>query len=247
MESSDDEEEYPSVGKPPGRTSRPHRPSQQTISPKDGAIFEAAKPKGEVALVVLETAAVGAEVVIHLLMLVMQVGGASGRPAAIAGLATWLYIFVLVSVRLMFSAWPRDSHPRLWNHTTTLYGFQWLFTVVMLRSAIIHPRSKLAQGLTIGDVVLVTILGLIVLTTRKGNRCVVLEHDRGLQPSMEPVASLLSRASFAWIDSLVWTGYQKNLKLPDIPDLASKDKAAAILQDFRQLKYVGFRYEINLC
>ena len=218
--------------------SHPHRPSHQTISPAENAIFEAAKPKAEVALVVLEILAVGAQIIIHLFMLLTKALGEDGFSATVVGLGTWLYILVLVATRLLFSTFPQPGRPRLWNHTASLYGFQWFFATITLRSAIIHPRSRLAQGLNIGSFVLVTALVLMVLTTRRGNRCVVVAHDPGLQPSKEPLASLASRATFSWVDSLVWTGYKNNITLVDVPDLASKYKAAGLIQDFRQLKYV---------
>ena len=38
------------------------------------------------------------------------------------------------------------------------------------------------------------------------------------------------------MDAIVWQGYKKPLELPDVWNLAARDKAAAILADFRQLK-----------
>lgn len=209
-----------------------------TISRTNDAVFEVSKPRWELVLVVLEEIAVGAELAIHLAALLNQVWGPRGRMAALAGLLTWGYIFVLASIRLGLSTSSRYSYPALWNHTAALYGIQWLFTVVQFRSAVIHPRSGLAQGLIVADFALVTLLILIALTSRKGNVPILLEHEPGLEPSREPLASLFSRATFGWVDPVVWRGYRKTLELSDIWDLASKDKAAAIIHDFRQVKYV---------
>lgn len=214
-----------------------HLSLQQTVSRTQDSVVEAKQPRGEVVLVVLEIAAVAAEVAIHTVVLLMRVWGSQGHVAAIAGLVTWAYILILVTARLLLSVSSRYSFPKLWNHTACLYGFQWLQSTMPLRSAIIHPRSEFALGLTMADFVLVTILLLTALTTRRGNRCVMLEHDKGLEPSQEPLASIFSRATFTWVDPVVWRGYKKNLKLANIWDLPAKDKAASILEDFRQIKY----------
>ncbi|KAI9837506.1 MAG: hypothetical protein M1819_007156 [Sarea resinae] len=115
-------------------------------------------------------------------------------------------------------------------------AFQWLFLVILFRSAIIHPRSKLAQGLMISDFALATLLTLISLNSRKGNKAVVLEYEDDLEPSREPLASVLSLASFSWVDSIVWKGYRKTLELSDVWNLLAKDKAAAVLANYRQVR-----------
>ncbi len=223
----------------PRRTGSWHGSLRHAVSQTDEAVIEADRPRAEVAFVAFEALLGAAETAIHLLFL-LATKDHTGRPSvgAIAGLTTWIYIFALILARLLFSLFHRGFFPRLWNHTASLYALQWLFTAVLFRSAIIHPRSKLAQRLTIADFVIASVLVMIALSTRKGNRCVLVEHDKGLEPSMEPLASLFSRATFSWVDPLVWRGYKKNIKLSDLWDLPAKDKAAAVLQDFRQLKYV---------
>lgn len=235
---SDDEDEYLTVlgeGDEPINDAGP--PLRPTLSRTDDSIFELDRPRGEIVFVTLEEVAVTAELAIHVAALLTQAWARKGQVAAWAGLLTWSYIFILSSIRLFLSATSRRSYPNIWNHTTFLYISQWFFTIIRFRSAMIHPRSKLTQGLTITDFVLVSVLGIIALTSRRGNRPIIVEHEHGLEPSSEPLASLLSRVTFGWADPIVWRGYKKTLELPDIWDLASKDKAATIVRDFRQVKY----------
>jgi hypothetical protein len=194
------------------------------------------RPRGEVILVVIEELAVIGMVTTNLIALWTHAWGPNGTLAAVAGLTTWSYILVLSSLRLMFSRSARYSFPKLWNHTAFIYGFNFLFTVILFRSAVIHPRSRLPQNLMISDFALVSLLFILTLTTRKGNKAVALEYEDGLDPSREPLASVLSLATFSWVDAIVWKGYRKTYEITDVWNLIPKDKAAHILRDFRQAR-----------
>ncbi|KAI9758557.1 MAG: hypothetical protein M1835_000589, partial [Candelina submexicana] len=193
------------------------------------------RPRGEVALVVIEELAALGEVAINLAALLTRAWGPNGTIAAVAGLVTWGYIFMLASARLLFSRTTQFSFPKLWYHTAFLYGFQWIFTVLLFRSALIHPRSRRAQVLMITDFALATLLALIALTSRKGNKAVVLEYEDDLEPSQEPLASAFSLATFTWVDPIVWKGYIKAYELPEVWNLVPRDKAANVLADYRQV------------
>ncbi|KAI9677492.1 MAG: hypothetical protein M1817_006446 [Caeruleum heppii] len=213
-----------------------HLSLQQTKSRANESVQEVDRPRGEVTLVVIEELALLAELGVHVAAYLTHAWGPSASVSAAAALITWAYIFVLASARLLFSKSSKLSFPKLWNHTAALYGTQWLFTVLLFRSAIIHPRSKLAQGLRIADFALVTLLGSIAVTSRKGNKAVIVEYEDGLEPSREPLASLFSIATFSWVDPIVWKGYKKTFELSDVWNLAPRDKAAAILQEYRQVR-----------
>lgn len=197
---------------------------------------EISRPRGEAYVVLLEIVSVFGEVAIHMIALLTQAWGPYGISAAIAGVAVWSYICALAVCRFIITSIRFNGVPRLWNHTAVLYSLQWLFTVLLFRSAILYPRSRKAQLLTIIDFVLVSVLVLVTVTSRKGNKRVILEHEDNLEPSKEPLASLLSLATFGWVDAIVWQGYKKTFELADVWNLAPKDKAAVILANFRQLK-----------
>ncbi|KAF2434674.1 bile acid-transporting ATPase [Tothia fuscella] len=199
------------------------------------SMIEVNKPRGELFLTMLEEAAVLGEVGMHLTILVANVWK-HGHVAAIAQLATWSYVAALASMRLLLSASSRFSFPRLWYHTCFIYCALWVFTTLVFRSALIHPRSKLSQNLTIADFALSSLLAVIALTSRKGNKAVKLEYEGGLEPSKEQTASVLSLATFGWVDAIVWQGYIKTFQITDVWNLAPRDKAAALLADYRQVK-----------
>ena len=194
------------------------------------------RPRGETILVIIELLALVGEVGVHSIALVLQSWGAQGILAATAGLICWSYIFIL-GVSRLFRLNAKFSHlPKLWNHTAMLYGLQWIFTILLFRSAIIHPRSKQAQGLMVANFVLTTTLLLIALTSRKGNKAVILEFEDDIEPSREPLASVLSLATFSWVDAIVWHGFRTTFEMSAVWNVTARDKAAAVLADFRQLK-----------
>jgi hypothetical protein len=189
-----------------------------------------------VILVVIEELAVIGMVAVNFIALWTHAWGPNGTSVAVAGLTTWCYVLVLSSLRLMFSRSTRNSFPKLWNHTAFLYGFNFLSKIMLFRSAVIHPRSRLAQSLTVSDFALATLLFVIATTTRKGNKAIVLEYEDNLEPSSEPLASVFSLATFSWVDAIVWKGYRKTYEISDVWNLIPKDKAAHILWDFRQAR-----------
>ncbi|UPX12550.1 Transporter of the ATP-binding cassette (ABC) [Ascochyta rabiei] len=207
-----------------------------TISRQTMSTTVVTKPRGEITIVVLEEAAVLAQLAVHVAIFFTNTSGRHGRTAAIANIAVWSYIATLASLRLLFSSTSSWSFPKLWYHTAFIYGFQWLFSTLLLRSAIIHPRSDVQQKLAIADFVFVSLLFIISLTSRKGNKAVELEYEGDILPAREPTASVFSLATFSWVDSIVWTGYKKTYELSDVWNLAPKDKAAAVISNYRQVK-----------
>jgi ABC-type multidrug transport system fused ATPase/permease subunit len=205
--------------------------SRQTMS-----TTVATKPRGQVTVVVLEEAAVLAQLAVHVAVFFTKAWGRHGTTAAVANIAVWSYIATLASLRLLLSSTSKYSSTKLWYHTAFIYGFQWVFTVLLFRSAIIHPRSGVQQKLAIVDFALTSLLFLISLLSRKGNKTVELEYEGDIAPAREPIASVFSLATFGWVDAIVWTGYKKTYELADVWNLAPKDKAAAVITNYRQVK-----------
>ena len=197
---------------------------------------EVNKPTGQSWIVLCELALTCAEVGIHLAAAHSHAWGYKGDTAAVSGTITWAFISILVLLRLFLTNSKTSVYPNLWYHTAFLYGAQWVLVALLFRSAIIHPRSHLAQSLVVADFSIATGLAFVALTSRKGNKTAVLEYEEDLEPSHEPLANLFSIATFGWVDAIVWQGYKKTYELSDVWNLAAKDKAAAILADFRQLK-----------
>jgi ABC-type multidrug transport system fused ATPase/permease subunit len=201
-----------------------------------GSIIQADTPPGQLLSQVVEELCVLALIAIHVVALVTGAYGTSqGRLAAVAGLITWAYVLALDTLRLTLGN-TKWRVPQIWNHTATIYGAVWLFDLFIFRSVFIHPSSKLTQILVITEFALVTLLFGMSITTRKGNKTVVLEWEDNIEPSIEPLASLFSIATFAWVDKIVWKGWKEPLEMPGVWNLLPKDKAAAVLADYRQLK-----------
>lgn len=209
---------------------------RRTKSVTHRSLVEISRPRGQIAVVVIEVLALLGELSISLTFLFIDTWEGKGRVATISGVAVWSYILALTLLRLLFQGNRPPQLPNLWYHTAFLYGIQWILISLLFRSAIIHPLPRQAQDLWIADFGLVTLLALIAITSRKGNRLVVLEYEDNLEPSHEPMANLFSIVTFGWVDAIVWKGYRKTFELSDVWNLAARDKAAAVIADFRQLR-----------
>ncbi|KAL8947107.1 MAG: hypothetical protein Q9222_006574 [Ikaeria aurantiellina] len=207
-----------------------------TRSRTNESAVEVDRPRGETILVVLELLALVGEIGVDVAVLAFQSWGSHGANAAIAGLVNWSYMLSLAIMRL-FRLNTRVTHiPKLWNHTAILYCLNWVWSVLLFRSALVHPRSTQAQILTVVSFVLVTILTVIALTSRKGNKSVTLEYEDGIEPSREPLASVLSLVTFSWVDAIVWHGFKNTYEMSAVWNVTASDKAAAVLADFRQFQ-----------
>ncbi|KAK4099542.1 P-loop containing nucleoside triphosphate hydrolase protein [Parathielavia hyrcaniae] len=201
-----------------------------------GSIVQADVPPAQTLSVLVEELAVAGLVAVNAIALAT---GAYGRQrggiAAIAGLTVWVYALILTSLRLFLGNTPWRV-PRIWNHTAAIYGFQWLFTLVIFRSVLIHPSSQLTQTLVIIEFALTSLLFGMAISTRKGNKTILLEWEDGIEPGRENLASLFSHYTFSWVDSIVWSGWKEPLTIKRVWNLLPKDKAAAVLANYRQFR-----------
>lgn len=201
--------------------------------------LELDRPRGQVAVVVLEIAILVAQVVMFIVLLKTDGWGHHGTFPAIGRLVSWGYILSLALVRLSLTIRDLDSSPRFWNHSTALYIAQWVFTVFVFRSAVVHPMSKRALTFSAVEFALSSLLLLIASLCRKGNRVVVVPYENDLQPPQYPTASLASLTLFSWLSPLIYKAYRQPLELEDIPNLPRHEKAVAILSDFRRNQPAG--------
>lgn len=200
-----------------------------------GSIVQADAPPAQTLSVVVEELAIIGLVAVNVIALMTgSFGGKASLPSVI-GLVTWLYVLVLASLRL-FLGNTQWRVPHLWNHTAAIYCLQWLFTLIIFRSVIIRPSSRLAQILIIVEFSLTTLLFGMGITTRKGNKTVLLEWEDGIQPSRESLASIFSTYTFSWVDPITWQGYKQTMELKDVWNLLPRDKAAVLLSHYRQVK-----------
>lgn len=205
-----------------------------------GSIVQADTPTGERLVQIIEELAVGGLVVINIIALANSRHGAANQrhSAAVVGLVTWLYVLILSSLRL-FLGNTKWRIPHLWNHTAFIYGVQWLLNIFVFRSVFVDEPPAPFKVLTIVEFALLTLLFGMAATTRKGNKTVLLEWEDGIEPSREPLASLFSIAVFGWVDGIVWQGWKQSMEMEHVWNLLPKDKAAAVIADYRQMKKTG--------
>ncbi|QIW98391.1 hypothetical protein AMS68_003909 [Peltaster fructicola] len=199
------------------------------------SVVTAKKPTAESLVTVAEEVCVLAVLVLHIVVLVSR-WDKHRRTSAIAGVVVWAYIAVLATLRLVFTTSQIFSFRPLWYHTAALYGVLWTCYTLIFRSEIIHPHSQNEVALVSSIFALITVLLLIALTSRVGNRAVEVEYEGDISPAREPLASVLSKWTFTWVDGIVYTGYKKTVELSDVWNLPIEDKAAAVLADYRQFK-----------
>ncbi|KXJ93430.1 ABC transporter type 1, transmembrane domain-containing protein [Microdochium bolleyi] len=225
-DADDDDEEALTMGGAPGRLALVKTTTR-------GSIVHADTPRGENVVVVVEALMVTGLVAINIIALITHTFAGRGQLAATAGLLTWLYVLVLVLLRL-FLGHTKWRVPHLWNHTGIIYMCEWLFSIMIFRSALVHPSSRLAQILVIAEFSLTTVLFTMTAMTRKGNKTVAMEWEGDIEPSREPLASVFSLLTFSWIDPLLSKGYKEPLEMDHVWNLMPKDKAAHVLAHYRQ-------------
>ncbi|KAK3901202.1 ATP-dependent bile acid permease [Staphylotrichum tortipilum] len=201
-----------------------------------GSIVQADTPSGQTLSVLVEELAVAGLVAVNAVALATDAyGPGRGRLAAIAGLTVWVYVLLLTSLRL-FLGNTQWRVPRIWNHTAAIYSVQWLFAVVVFRSVLVHPRARWTESLVIADFALTTLLFGLAISTRKGNKTILLEWEDGIEPGRENLASLFSHYTFGWVDSIVYSGWKEPLDIKRVWNLLPKDKAATVLASYRHFK-----------
>ncbi|KAH7145916.1 hypothetical protein B0J13DRAFT_525434 [Dactylonectria estremocensis] len=200
-----------------------------------GSIVQADTPPGQSLSQIIEQLAIAGLVAVNSIALANGNYHGPTHTPSVVGLVTWIYVLILSTLRLFFGN-TKWRVPHLWNHTAIIYGVNWVLSIFVLRSVLIHPTSKLAQTLTIVEFALVSLLFGLAVTTRKGNKTVIMEWENGLEPSREPLASLLSIAVFGWVDAIVWRGWQGDMEMEHVWNLLPKDKAATVMADYRQMK-----------
>lgn len=203
-----------------------------------GSVVQADTPPAQTLSVVIEELAIVGLVAVNAVALATGSYGEGSHPAAITGLTVWLYTLVLVSLRL-FLGKTQWRVPRIWNHTAAIYTCQWLFLLIILRSVVIHPSSRTTQVLVIVEFSLTSLLFFMAISTRKGNKTVLLEWEEGIPPSKENLASLFSHYTFGWVDEIVWDGYKQEFDMKRVWNLTPRDKAAAVLSNYRKFKRTG--------
>lgn len=157
-------------------------------------------------------------------------------------LVFWCYCLALVLIRLAYMQASTVPSGGLWYHSTVMYLFAFVFSLITLNSTLMHPFSKVSSNYYFADTFLSTGLFVLNFSAKIGNRPARLYMtSKGPMPSPEPVSSLFQLVSFSWLDPLVWKGYWEPLNMEDIWDLREDDRAVHVLKKFRSVSnYYSF-------
>ncbi|QSL65170.1 hypothetical protein MERGE_002475 [Pneumocystis wakefieldiae] len=194
------------------------------------------KPKKQESVIITE----GIIILFIILLHFLSLDGSKYPLFIIVRIFTWVYIFILVVIRL--ASIDVDFFPlsTLWYHTSLLYAFHLPLFYIDLRSTIIAYELTIFIILSAVNFVLLSSLNIIVLLSRKGNRTVRLIALDGLIPSKEKLSCILSTLTFSWVNSIIIQGFRKNLTFVDVWDLREGQHAAAVMDAFSATKKASY-------
>ncbi|KAI5303120.1 hypothetical protein KEM56_007887 [Ascosphaera pollenicola] len=198
------------------------------------------RPKGQIAANALEVTVILAQIGVSIAFLAQRRSRDEGTDwsaaASITSLLSWVYIFLLVAVRLTIrSPSSEDKSLPLWNHTAFLYAVKWIIDAFLFRSALIHHEYP-ARVYTIVQSALTSVLLVLMLGIRKGDKTVLVQQENGLTPPKDQFASLFGLATYSWLDGLIWKGYKAPLEIDDVWNLRPAYHASAVLRHWRTAK-----------
>ncbi|MCP8717953.1 MAG: ATP-binding cassette domain-containing protein [Asgard group archaeon] len=158
----------------------------------------------------------------------------------------WLYVFILVTIRIVNLKKVSIRLPNLWVHTTALYFFSFFPALITFRSAIVSPTMKTqVRQYYITEFALTGVLLYLNMTAKIGDKPSQLYVTPGIEPSPENVSSIASFISYSWLDKMIWKAYKKPLKMDDIWGLRQDDYALFVLKGFEASKST-FRFTFKL-
>ncbi|ODV81047.1 uncharacterized protein CANTADRAFT_25320 [Suhomyces tanzawaensis NRRL Y-17324] len=161
--------------------------------------------------------------------------------------AFWFYVFVIVSIRVGNLRKVNIKLPNLWIHSTTIYFFNFLTSILTFRSALVGTiKNHTVQNYYIVEFALSATLLVLNFTATAGDKPSKLYYTSdGIAPSPENVSSIFSFITYTWIDKMVWKAYNQPLEMSDIWGLREDDYALYILKSFEAYKS-RFRFTVKL-
>jgi hypothetical protein len=198
-------------------------------------IVELRRPKGAFLLTQLECFILFGKIGVNIVTMSLHLPTLTGHEylMEISSLTAWIYIATLAWLRLVFMFSRPFPLPKLWSHTASLYCMQWMLTLLRFCFGQVSPLSSYLGILQVAEFVLSSVLALIAVTTTDPQG-VVITHQADLSPSAEPFASILSLATFSWVNTIVWRGNRKDFSLNDVWDLRRRDQVNQLLQRYRR-------------
>lgn len=150
----------------------------------------------------------------------------------------WGYLLAIVSLRIFNLKRVVIRLPSLWTHSTVIYFFNFFPTLLTFRSALIdHVPNKTVGNYYTIQFVIATILLFLNFTAKVGDKPSHLYvTSDGIAPSPEKVSSVLSLATYTWLDKMLFQAYKKPLVKSDIWGMRQDDYALPVLKAFEAAK-----------
>ncbi|SGZ47002.1 CIC11C00000000401 [Sungouiella intermedia] len=214
-----------------------------------GIVEEVPKKLGDRIRVSLEYVAVSLQLVMAIATLFIRDFSKEWKSpfVALTVVFYWTYAFALCSVRVANILKVRVRLPSLWAHSTALYLFHFMSSVVFFRSAIIgHIKSKPVTVFYEADFILTLLLVFLNVTANVGDKpAKIYVTSDGVKPSPENISSLWSFSTYSWIDPMIWKAHKTPLAKDDIWGLREDDYAMYILKLFeKSKKRARFTYKL---
>lgn len=220
------------------------RADQQHSVDSTQTLVQLSKPRGMLFVVLAEAILSLAIMVLAIGMLATRTFGSGTTTLSISGIVCWSYITMLVALRLYATLTMRheatSAFSTLWYHTTSLYFPLWICSIFIFRSQLLRTtKGELTLAFASTHFGLLTLLFLISICSRKGNRPIYLRSQPGTQPCQESTASILSQATFWWLVPLMRTAYGKTLEHEDIWDNEPNNKSANVVNKYAKIPRTG--------
>lgn len=153
------------------------------------------------------------------------------------GELSWTYLTLLLFLRggLMTSIPSLRARKALgidlFHHSACLYGLHWSITAIVVRSSYLKSGELLWwTPLSLGFAVTTFLLGLAL--SRPLFVVAVEASPASAGGSKERKASILSLATFSWLDAIVFKGVRKRLEMQDIWKLVDSDCSPRIMNEY---------------
>lgn len=148
----------------------------------------------------------------------------------------WTYAAMIVSVRALRMLTTNWSQ-KLFIHAVVITGLSWPLAFADIRSVIIGEVSQFSYLLALFNFLFVTLIFGLQMTTRISDQPYRTRSRKDLPPTQEPLASLLSRAAFNWVNPVIWNGFFQAHDMDNVWDLHEDDYAQTVLEAFTATKH----------
>ena len=158
--------------------------------------------------------------------------------ASLSGLLLWGILFIVSSLRManinQNIKWLNSGPGNLWAVSFCSYLVTFCASVLPMRSVYIdHITDPIAVKFYVSQFWLNIILFTLLFTAKVGNRCaIVYKSSPDITPSPEPVSSLATYVSWAWVDKFLWKAHQNYVEMKDVWGLIAEDYSVLVVKRF---------------